>query len=440
MTTTRPFDLVVHGATVVTSQRSVLADVGVRDGRIAAVGALTAEPSAQRVDAKGLHVLPGVIDTQVHFRDPGLTHKEDLSTGSAAAALGGVTSFFEMPNTQPPTTSPKALADKVARAQAVSWVDFAFYLGATHENVAQLRGWESEPGCCGVKAFLGSSTGTLLLNDPVDLELLLSTPGRRVAFHSEDEARLSARRALTAGQGVGFHPTWRDVEAAVLSTRRLLAIAQKHRARIHVLHVSTAEEIPLLAAARDVATVEVTPQHLTFAAPEVYERLGTLAQMNPPLRDARHREALWKAVADGTVDLLGSDHAPHTLDEKKKPYPESPSGMPGVQTLLPVMLTHVAQGKLSLSRLVELTSEGPARVFGIRGKGSLAIGADADFALVDLGERRVIDSKWIASRCGWTPFEGFEAHGFPVMTFVRGDCVMRDGALLGAPRGRALGF
>lgn len=434
------FDLVLRGGTCVTPAGRAQADVGVRDGRIAALGTVDASQAKEVLDATGLHVLPGVIDPQVHFREPGLTHKEDLGSGSASAALGGVTAFFEMPNTQPNTDSAERLAWKVQRARETSWVDFAFFVGATNENADRLGALEGLEGCAGVKMFLGSSTGTLLVDDPAVQRRVLASGRRRVAVHSEDEARLKERKALFTGRGVDAHPEWRDEECAVKSTRAILALARETNRPLHVLHVTSAGELPLLEAFRDVATVEVPPQHLTLAAPDCYAHLGTKAQMNPPIRDARHQAALWEAVRNGLVDCLGSDHAPHTLEEKAKPWPSSPSGMPGVQTLVPVMLDHVHHGRLTLERFVDLTSAGPARVFRARRKGRLALGYDADFTLVDLAARRTITDAWSQSRCGWTPFDGLAVTGWPIATVVRGQPVMRDGALVGAPRGHPVAF
>ena len=437
----RGYDLVITGGICVGPFGLARADVGIRDGRIAAVGAIDGTRSAEALDARGLHILPGVIDTQVHFREPGLTHKEDLATGTAAAVLGGVTSVFEMPNTDPPTTTAEALADKLRRAAGRAACDYAFYAGATGENADALSGLERAPGCCGVKVFMGSSTGSLLVADDAGVLAVLRATRRRVAVHAEDEGRLRERKPVFAQPGrPSSHPSWRDAETALRATRRLLALAVLARRQVHVLHVTTADEMDLLARHRSVASVEVTPQHLTLEAPDCYERLGTLAQMNPPIRDAGHREALWRAVALGVVDLVGSDHAPHTLEEKGKPYPESPSGMTGVQTLLPLLLDHVHAGRLSLSRLVDLTSAGPARVFGIEGKGRIAEGADADLVLVDRARRQTITNAWIRSRCGWTPFDGREVTGWPLATVLRGRVVMRDGERIGPPSGQPLRF
>jgi dihydroorotase len=437
---TQRFDLLVRGGIVVTPNGTEQADVGVLDGRTTALGALSAAGAAEVIDATGLHVLPGVIDTQVHFREPGNEHKEDLESGSRAAVLGGVTAVFEMPNTHPPTTTRAAIVDKLARAKGRMHCDYAFYVGATAANVGALGGLEREHGVAGVKAFLGSSTGSLLLEDEPSILAALCGGRRRMAVHSEDEARLRERRHLAAKGDPRAHPVWRDAETARLSTERVLRLARRAERRLHVLHVTTAEELPLLAASRDFATVETTPQHLTLVAPDCYERLGTYAQMNPPIRDGHHRDALWKAVREGLVDVIGSDHAPHTREEKESTYPDSPAGMPGVQTLVTILLDHVNAGRLSIERFVDLTSAGAARIFGIAGKGRIAAGYDADLTLVDLKRRRRIENSAMASRCGWTPFDGVETQGWPVATVIRGKPVVRDGALVAQAQGAPVRF
>ncbi len=435
------FDLLIRGGVCATPGGLVETDVAVRGGRIAAIGDLGAASAAEEIDARNLHVLPGVIDTQVHLREPGLEHKEDIATGTAAAILGGVTAVFDMPNTRPSTLTAADLADKLSRASGRAWCDIAFFVGAAVENVDRLAELERLPGCAGVKVFMGSSTGTLLVKDEEVLAQILAGGFRRVAVHAEDEERLVERRALVGpGATAHMHPVWRDEVAAVQATERMLGLAGGARRRVHILHVSTAEEMGLLSGFRDIATVEVTPQHLTLAAPECYDALGAYAQMNPPIRDARHRDALWKAVREGVVDVIGSDHAPHTREEKDRPYPESPSGMPGVQTLLPIMLDHVHAGRLTLERLVDLTSAGPARVYGIAAKGRLAVGYDADLTLVDLGARRRISNQAMASRAGWTPFDGREVQGWPAATVVRGHVVMRDDEIIDKPRGQPVRF
>jgi dihydroorotase len=433
------FDLVFKGGTVVNHDGASAADIGVRGGRIAEIGSIGEGMAGETIDASGLHILPGVIDTQVHFREPGLEHKEDLASGSRSAVLGGVTAVFEMPNTRPPTTSAEALAAKVRAATGRMHCDFAFYVGATRDNVDRLAELELQPGAAGVKVFLGSSTGDLLVDDEETLARILATTKRRAAFHSEDEARLRERISLQREGDSSSHSEWRDAEAALAATTRLLRLASAAGKRVHVLHVSTGEEMALLALHKDIASVEVTPQHLTLATPDAYEILGTKAQMNPPLRDRYHRERLWWGLERGVVDVLGSDHAPHTLEEKSKSYPATPSGMPGVQTLVPVMLDHVNAGRLSLARFVDLTSAGPQRIFGIAGKGRIAVGYDADLSIVDLKAERVIENEWIASKCGWTPFAGRRVRGWPAGTLVRGMLAMWEGEL-GKASGQPIRF
>jgi len=437
---TQRFDLLVRGGEVYTPSGLSRCDVGISGGRFVALGDLSGADAEQVIDAAGLHVLPGVIDTQVHFREPGLTHKEDLATGSASAALGGVTAFFEMPNTKPNTDTPEALVEKLDCARGRCWTDHAFYVGATGDNAERLGELELLPGCAGVKIFMGSSTGSLLVADDETLARVLANGRRRVAVHCEDEPRLIARKHIAEeGAHPRFHHIWRDEETARLATERLLRTARAVGRRVHVLHVTTAEEMALLAHHRDVASVEVTPQHLTLTD-EAYERLGTRAQMNPPIRTAHHREALWVALRAGVADVIGSDHAPHTLEEKARPYPKSPSGMPGVQTLVPLMLDHVNAGRLSLQRFVDLTSAGAARLFDLASKGRVALGYDADLTLVDMSARETITDDLSASRCGWTPFHGKTVTGWPVGTIIRGNVVMRDGELQGAPIGAPVRF
>jgi dihydroorotase len=434
------YDLIVRGGEVANHSGRGRADVGVIAGRIAAIGELGQASAGEVFNATGLTVLPGVIDSQVHFREPGLEWKEDLQTGGRAAVLGGVTAVFEMPNTEPATTDPDALADKLARARGRMDCDHAFYMGGTHENAAFLGELERLPGCCGIKVFMGASTGTLLVADDEGVEAVLRSINRRAAFHSEDEYRLAERRPLARTGDWTSHPEVRDAESAIRSTERLVRLARKVGKRIHVLHVTTAEEIAFLAQHKDVASVEVTPQHLTLEGPEAYERLKGLAQMNPPIREAHHRAGLWRGVAMGVADVLGSDHAPHTLEEKARPYPASPSGMPGVQTLVPVMLNHVAEGRLTLERFIDLTSHGQQRVFGIAGKGRLAEGYDADLTIVDLKARRTLRHEDMATRSGWTPFDGLEVTGWPMATIIRGRVVMRDDELVAPALGEPVRF
>jgi dihydroorotase len=431
------FDLIIKGATVVNHDGAGVRDIGITAGRIAGLGALNGAKAAEILDASGLHILPGVIDTQVHFREPGLTHKEDLETGSRGAVAGGVTAVFEMPNTNPLTTSAETLAAKVAAARNRMLCDFAFFVGGTRENVDDIPRLERLEGSAGIKVFMGSSTGNLLVDDEPSLDRIIARISRRASFHAEDEDRLKERMGLRVAGDPSSHPVWRDETAALMATERLVRLAETYRRRVHVLHVSTAAEMDFLRHHKSWASVEVTPHHLTLAAPDCYRDLGTYAQMNPPVREARHRDRIWAALADGTVDVLGSDHAPHTREEKDHPYPGSHSGMTGVQTLVPIMLDHVNAGRLTLQRLVDLTSHGPQRLFGIRGKGRIAVGWDADLTVVDLKRRETITDAWIESRVGWTPYNGRQVTGWPVGTFVRGRRVMWQGELqnqgFGAP-------
>jgi dihydroorotase len=432
-------DLILTGGTVVNQDGAGIRDVGVTAGRIVAIGDLSAASSAERIDCTGLHVLPGVVDSQVHFREPGLEHKEDLETGSRAAVLGGVTAVFEMPNTKPLTTSAEALADKLARATHRMHCDFAFWVGGTRDNAHEVGELERLPGAAGIKVFMGSSTGDLLVEDDEGVASILKNTRRRAAFHSEDEFRLRERMGERIDGDAASHPVWRDEIAALRCTERLVRIARSVRARIHVLHISTAEEIAFLERHRDVASCEATPHHLTLAADD-YARLGTLIQMNPPVRAARHRDGIWTGIANGVVDVLGSDHAPHTLEEKAKPYPASPSGMTGVQTLVPIMLDHVAAGRLSIERFVDLTSHGPNRLFGMARKGRIACGYDADFTIVDLKRRAIIRNEDQGSRAGWTPYDGRAVTGWPVGTIIRGRRVMWEGEIVTPGQGEPVLF
>lgn len=452
------YDIIIRGGTCLLPNTSPLdvakkdlifeqkIDIAIKDGRIVNISDSISEPALKIINATGLHVLPGIIDSQVHFREPGLTHKEDLETGTKAAILGGVTSIFEMPNTTPPTTTKELFEDKLNRAQGRAYANYGFFIGASHDNVSELAALEKLPHCSGVKIFMGSSTGNLLVEDDESLEKILSQGQRRVIVHSEDELRLRERKHIaTETADVHNHHVWRDVESAVSSTKRLLALSKKTNRKIHVLHVSTGEEMDILKeaklhAAKDAITVEVLPQHLTLYAPDCYDKLGTFAQQNPPIREKRHLDRIWEALLDGTVDVIGSDHAPHTKEEKDRPYPSSPSGVPGVQTLVPLMLNHIHAGRLSLAKFVELVCINPCRVFGVKNKGQLSQGFDADITLIDLKKEKTIDNSWIASRCGWTPFHGMQVTGWVTHTIVNGKLVMENDQILGAPQGQPIEF
>ncbi len=438
------FDLLIRGGDVATPTVIAPGDVGIKDGKIAAIGDLSSDSAAEIIDARNLLVMPGVIDTQVHFREPGLEHKEDLESGTRAALMGGVTSILEMPNTNPTTTTPEALQDKLDRAHGRAWCNYGFFVGATTENAERLAEYETLPGTPGIKIFMGSSTGPLLVGDDEHLRVVLRNGKKRTPIHAEDEARNVARKSLiTAHPHVREHPFLRDAESARLATERILRLSNETGRPVHILHVSTADEPPLIAQAKKEGlgtTAEVTPQHLYFFGPDCYDRLGTLAQMNPPIRSQEHQEGLWRALADGVFDVFGSDHAPHTLDEKAKPYPTSPSGMPGVQTLLPVLLTFVSQGRLSLETLVKMACERPAELYGIQGKGRIEVGMDADLVLVDANRTQVFTQDMVESKCGWSPYEGERLTGWPEHVVLGGRVAVRSGQRIDPPAGKMLQF
>ena len=433
------YETIFKNGTVANHDGIHRADIGITGGRIAAIGDLGSDSAGETVDCTGLHLLPGVIDTQVHFREPGLTHKEDLESGSRSAVMGGVTGVFEMPNTNPLTTTKETFDAKIAAGTTRMHCDFAFYIGGTHENVDQLPVLEKLPGCAGIKVFMGSSTGSLLVADDDGVEAILRAISRRAAFHSEDEYMLEERKHLRVPGDPSSHPVWRSPEVALNCTKRLVGLAHKTGKRIHVLHISTAEEMVYLADHKDVASVEVTPHHLTLDV-TAYTRLGNYVQMNPPVRDKVHREGIWAGVRNGVADILGSDHAPHTHEEKHHPYPQSHSGMTGVQTLVPIMLDHVNAGRMSLERFVDMTSHGPNRLFGIANKGRIAVGYDADLTVVDLKRTETITNAWTASRVGWTPYDGVSVTGWPVGAIVRGHKVMWQGELVTPSVGQPMRF
>lgn len=441
------YDLIIKNADIVTYsqlQNQMIqerADIAVLNGKIAALGSMTNQTTKKTIDATHLTVLPGVIDSQVHFREPGLTHKEDIESGSRAAILGGVTSYFEMPNTNPATTTKELFEDKLKIAAEKSSANYAFFIGGSSENFDKLHELENLPHCSGIKIFMGSSFGTLLVDQDELLEKIVKNGKRRLVIHAEDEQRLKERKQIAIdAANPNVHHIWRDEESALIATKKIVTLAEKHSRKIHVLHISSSEEMAFLREHKKMATVEILPQYLTLSAPECYERLGSLWQQNPPIRDKRHMEFLWQALLDGTVDVIGSDHAPHTLEEKAKPYPNSPSGVPGVQTLVPLMLDQVTQGKLPLTKFVQLVTENPRKVFDLKNKGRIQVGYDADFTIVDLKRKQTVEKKWLASKTGWSPFEGMSFTGWPVMTLLKGEVVVSEQTLLKPRAGKACDF
>jgi len=433
------FNLIIKNGSCYINGKLEQTDIAINNGKIEKIGKLSLNNS-KFFDATDKIVLPGIIDTQVHFREPGSTDREDLESGSRAAVLGGVTSVFEMPNTNPPTSNLIEFNKKLDLAKNRMHCNYAFYFGATPENVDQLAKLKGLEGCCGVKLFAGSSTGKLLVDKEKDIEKVISNSDRIVSIHSEDEEILNLRKKFIKEGDVHSHPEWRNAECAMSSTRRVVKIAERYNKQIHVLHVTTKEEVDFLAMHKKNVTFEITPQHLTLYAPDCYDKLGSFAQMNPPIRKKEHYDRLWVAVKNSVVDVLGSDHAPHSKEDKNKKYPASPSGMPGVQTILPIMLDHINNEKLSLDQLVKLMCENPCKIFGIKRKGYLKEGYDADLTIIDMNKSVTIKNEMIASKCGWTPFDNYKVKGFPVATIVNGSIVMKDGKVVAESLGKPLEF
>ena len=433
------FSLIIKNGSCYIDGKLTKTDIGLSGGKIKKIGKIELN-SSKVYDATDKVVLPGIIDTQVHFREPGSTDAEDLESGSRAAVLGGVTSLFEMPNTNPPTANLIEFDKKLKAAKNRMHSNYAFYFGATPDNTDQLADLKNVEGCCGVKLFAGSSTGNLLVDKEADIEKVISSSNRIVSIHSEDEDIIKLRKKFIKKGDVHSHPEWRNVECAMSSTRRVVKIAERYNKKIHVLHVTTKDEVDFLAMHKKNVTFETTPQHLTLYAPDCYDKLGTYAQMNPPLRTKEHYDRLWVAIKNNIVDVLGSDHAPHLKVNKDKVYPDTPSGMPGVQTIFPVMLDHVNSGKLSLEQLINLMCENPCRIFGIKNKGFIKEGFDADLTIADMNKEVVIKDEMIASKCGWTPFNNYKVKGFPVGTIVNGNLVMSDGKVILKSKGQPLKF
>jgi len=433
-------DLIIKNGSCFIEGNLVKTDIGITKNKISHIGNLENENSNEIYDAENLIVLPGCLDTQVHFREPGSTDAEDLNSGSRAAIVGGITGVFEMPNTNPPTSNKKEFQNKLNLAKNRMYCNYAFYFGATPENQEELADLKSLEGCCGVKLFAGSSTGNLLVHKEEDIEKVFASTSKIVSVHSEDEEILNQRKKLREKGNVLTHPIWRNEESAISSTRRIVKIALRLNKKAHILHVTTKEEVDFLSQNKGNITFEITPQHLTLTSPECYEKLGTFAQMNPPIRDKSHYDRLWYAVRNNYNDTIGSDHAPHLKENKLKDYPETPSGMPGVQTLMPVMLNHINEGRLKLEQLIKLLCENPVKIFGIKNKGYIKKNYDADFTIIDMNKVIEIKNEKIESKCGWSPFNGHKFKGTPVATIVNGKIKMKDGVILGDPEGTPLQF
>ena len=433
-------DLIIKNGSCFIEGKLKKIDIGVLKGKISIIGEISKEKSNNVFDAEGLIILPGCIDTQVHFREPGSTNAEDLNSGSRAAIGGGITGVFEMPNTNPPTSTKKEFQNKLNLAKNRMYCNYAFYFGATPSNQSELADLKNLEGCCGVKLFVGSSTGNLLVDKEEDIEKVFESTSKIISVHSEDEDILNRRKKLRENGNVMSHPIWRNEECAISSTRKIVKIAKRLNKKAHILHVTTKEEVDFLSQNKGNITFEITPQHLTFYAPDCYEKLGTYAQMNPPIREKTHYERLWYAIRNNYNDTIGSDHAPHLIEDKEKEYPNSPSGMPGVQTLLPVMLNHINNGKLKLEQLVKFLCENPVNIFQIKNKGYIKKDFDADFTIIDLDKKIEIKNENIESKCKWSPFHGQIFKGTPVSTIINGEIKMKDGKILGDPSGKPILF
>ena len=431
--------LIRHARILLPNGEFMMGDVKTQNGKIIEVAAdISNEEAVTEIDAEGLTLLPGIIDPQVHFREPGLEHKEDLFTASCACAKGGVTSFLEMPNTRPLTKVKSALADKLQRASQKCVVNYGFFIGATPDNLPDLI--EANP-TCGIKIFMGSMKGELLVDQEAFLDPIFANGKRLIAVHAEDQARIQQRRTEFAGiSDPAIHSTIQDEEAALLATKLALKLSKKYQRRLHILHLSTGIEAELLRQDKPSwVTAEVTPQHLLLNL-SAYEKIGTLAQMNPPLRSPENNDILWQALLDGVIDFIATDHAPHTLEEKAQTYPNSPSGMPGVETSLPLMLTQAKAGKCTVQQVANWMSTAVAKAYKIPNKGLIEPGYDADLVLVNLENYRPVLREELLTKCGWSPFEGWDLTGWPVVTIVGGQVVFNQGKVNTKVRGKALSF
>ena len=421
------YTLIIQNAECYVEGSLVVTDIAIKDNIIAKISKNITETADKILDAKGLTVFPGIIDTQVHFREPGDPNKETLESGSKAAVLGGVTAVFEMPNTSPPTDSPDRFQDKLDRAKGRMYCNYAFYYGATENNSSSLEVTKNLEGCCGIKMFVGSSTGNLLVKEDKHIEQVIKNAPRVVSIHSEDENMLNSRKDKIIPGDVKSHYVWRSVETAMTSTTKVAKLAKALNKRIHVLHVSTKDEIDFLRDYKNIVSIETTPNHLSLFAPDCYEEKGTFVQMNPPVREKSHMEGIWKGVLDGTVDVIGSDHAPHTKEQKMQAYPASPSGMPGVQTIFLLMLKHFREGKIKLEQVISLLSENPCKLFGIKQRGYIKEGYFADLTIMNMNKEFTITNDWIASNCKWTPYDGWKVQATLHGTIVNGNvCVWNE--------------
>ena len=417
--------LLIKNGTLINSTKVYKSDILIEDGIIKKISPQINDECTNVIDASNLHVMPGAIDPQVHFREPGLTHKEDIHHGSKGAVAGGVTTFFEMPNTNPATISVELLNKKNDIAKNTSVANYSFFIGATHDNIEEIKKVDNN---CGIKIFMGSSTGTLLVDDETALENIFAHATRVIAVHAEDEDILNEVAQKIKPTKFSDHVKMRPVEAAVAATKKAIKYALKYNKKLHILHLSTAEEVEIIRQHKstNLITAETTPQHLLLESPDIYNRIGSLGQMNPPIREKYHQDELWKGLRDGTINCIATDHAPHTLEEKNNLYDKSPAGMPGIETSLPLMLNQVTAGKIELTDVVKWMCENVTKIYGVKNKGFIKPGYDADITIIDMNKEKIVKGNQMQSKCGWSAFDNQKLKGWPVTTIVNGNIVYEN--------------
>lgn len=429
---------VLKNAHLVSSKEVVEGDLLIEDGLITKMGGNIDMPGSEEIDCSDKYILPGVIDAHVHFRSPGYEYKEDWETGSRAALAGGVTTVFDMPNTDPHTTTLEALEQKRVLAREKSHVNFGLFFGGTGNNIEEVK---KADGIVGVKVYMGETTGQVVDEDTDFMDKLLrdlfEQTSRVVAIHAEDEEMIKKRLEIYKDEkNPEVHSLIRNDMVAFTAARRAVHIAKKYGGRLHICHMSTKKEAELMSKyPEDTITCEVAPHHLNFTVSDYAEK-GNLIKMNPPVRSMKDVDALWEALRDGTVSIIATDHAPHLLKEKEQDYWHAPAGVPGVEFSLPLMLNSVNEGLIELADVVRLMCEGPATLYDIKNKGLLKVGYDADLTVVDMGMVKEVRNEDVKSKCGWSPYSGMNLRGWPVMTFLRGILMMENGKIVSGEKGK----
>jgi dihydroorotase len=440
------FSTVIKKATIVNEGVSLIKDVLLKDGIIERIDDdIQPTSNCREINAEGLYLLPGVIDDQVHFREPGLTHKATIASEAMAAVAGGTTSFMEMPNTNPPALTQELLEKKYDIGAATSVANYSFFMGVANNNADEvLRTNEKRKSVCGVKIFMGSSTGDMLVDNYMTLTKIFSESELLIATHCEDENIINANKAkYPDADNVLYHPLIRNAEACFASSFAAVQLAMKHDSRLHILHISTAKELQLFTNMIPLVdkriTCEVCVHHLHFTADD-YAQYGNLIKCNPAIKGPENKAALWNALLDGRLDIIATDHAPHTWEEKQQLYQKAPSGVPLVQHSLMLMLEYVKQGKITIEKVVEKMSHAPAACFRISNRGFIREGYFADLVLVDMNNTTKVSKENILYKCGWSPFEGHEFPAAVKYTFVNGEIVYENGKVNGEVRGKRLMF